>query len=111
VMDPKTSSNIVATIMSWLSTITSTPELLRWAKTAAGKDTVDVLSPLKGGRIGILIPEHRYGVAGAVVSALLKARLYSGLKDRAERDWSGTDETPVVFIVDEAQAVATMQDA
>jgi hypothetical protein len=110
-MDPKTSSNILATLRSWLSTITSTPELLRWARTPEGKDTIDVLSPLKGGRIGILMPEHRYGVAGAVVSALLKARLYSGLKDRAERSWEGGEETPVAFIIDEAQEVATSQDA
>jgi hypothetical protein len=111
VMDPKTSSNILATLRSWLSTITATPELLRWARTPAGKDTIDLMAPLKGGRIGFLMPEHRYGVAGAVVSALLKARLYSGLKDRAERRWEGGEETPVVFIIDEAQEVATSQDA
>jgi type IV secretory system conjugative DNA transfer VirD4/TraG family protein len=110
-MDEKTRSNILAEIRSWLSTITATPELLRWAKTPAGKDTVDLLAPLTGGRIGILIPEYRYGVAGSVVSALLKARLFSGLKSRADRDWSGTTETPVAFIIDEAQEVATTQDA
>jgi len=110
-MDDKTRSNILAEIRSWLSTITATPELLRWAKTPAGKDTVDLMAPLVGGRLGIQIPEYRYGVAGSVVTALLKARLYSGLKSRAERDWSGTNETPVVFIIDEAQEVATTQDA
>ena len=110
-MDDRTRSNILAVIRSWISTITSTPELLRWAKTPAGKDTIDILAPLTGGRIGVLIPEHRYGVAGAVVTALIKARLYSALKSRAERDWSGTAETPVAFIVDEAQEVATTQDA
>ncbi len=110
-MDDRTRSNILAVIRSWLSTITSTPELLRWAKTPAGKDSIDIMAPLTGGRIGVLIPEHRYGVAGAVVTALLKARLYSGLKSRAERDWSGTSETAVAFIVDEAQEVATTQDA
>lgn len=110
-MDEKTRSNILAQLRSWLSTITATPELLRWAKTPAGKDTVDLLSPLTGGRLGILIPEYRYGVAGSVVTALLKARLYSGLKARADHDWSGTTETPVAFIVDEAQEIATTQDA
>jgi hypothetical protein len=110
-MDEKTRSNILAEIRSWLSTITATPELLRWAKTPAGKDSIDLTAPLKGGRIGILIPEYRYGVAGSVVSALLKARLFGGLKARATRDWSGTDETPVAFIVDEAQEIATTQDA
>jgi hypothetical protein len=110
-LDEKTRSNILAEIRSWLSTITATSELLRWAKTPAGKDTVDLLAPLTGGRLGILIPDYRYGVAGSVVSALLKARLYGALKSRAERDWAGTSETPVVFIIDEAQEVATTQDA
>jgi hypothetical protein len=110
-MEEKTRSNILAVIRSWLSTITATPELLRWAKTPAGKDSIDILAPLTGGRIGLLIPEYRYGVAGSVVTALIKARLYSGLKSRADRDWGGTMETPVAFIVDEAQEVATSQDA
>lgn len=110
-MDEKTRSNILAEIRAWLSSITATPELLRWAKTPAGKDTIDLMTPLTGGRLGILIPEYRYGTAGSVVSALLKARLFGGLKARATREWSGADETPVVFIVDEAQEVATTQDA
>lgn len=110
-MDERTRSNILAEIRSWLSTITATPELLRWARTPAGRDTVDIMTPLTGGRIGLLIPEYRYGVAGSVVSALLKARIYSGLRSRADRDWASSDETPVVFIVDEAQEVATTQDA
>ena len=92
-MEEKTRSNILAVIRSWLSTITATPELLRWAKTPAGKDSIDILAPLTGGRIGLLIPEYRYGVAGSVVTALIKARLFSGLKSRADRDWSGTAET------------------
>jgi hypothetical protein len=110
-MDEKPRSSILAVIRSWVSTITATPELLQWAKTPAGKDTVDIMSPLTGGRIGFLIPEHRYGTAGAVVTALIKARIYNGLKARADRDWAGTSETPVVFIIDEAQEVATSQDA
>ncbi len=110
-MDEKTRSNILAEIRSWISTITATPELLRWAKTPAGKDTVDLMAPLTGGRLGILIPEYRYGVAGSVVTALIKARLYSGLKARADHDWTGGKETAVAFIIDEAQEVATSQDA
>jgi hypothetical protein len=110
-MDEKTRSNILAEVRSWISTITATPELLRWAKTPAGADSVDIMAPLAGGRIGFLIPEYRYGVAGSVVTALIKARLYRGLKARADRDWTRGAETPVAFIIDEAQEVATSQDA
>jgi hypothetical protein len=109
-MDERVRSNIVATARSWLSTITASPELLRWAETEEKDETVDVSSVLRGGRIGLLVPAHRYGRAGAVVTALLKARIYSGIKARADRGMLH-GETPVVFIIDEVQEVATDEDA
>lgn len=110
-LESKTRSNILAEIRAWMSVITATPELLAWANTPAGQDTLDIGAPLTGGRIGFLIPDHRYGNAGAVVTALLKARIYAGFKARADHDWQGQGQTPVVFIIDEAQEIATSQDA
>ena len=52
-------------------------------------------------------PAHRYGRAGAVVSALLKAHIFAALKARAERSGLQSNETPVLFIMDEAQEIAT----
>ena len=69
-MDERVRSNIVATARSWLSTITASPELLRWAETEEKDETVVVSSVLRGGRIGLLVPAHRQcGRAGAVVTA------------------------------------------
>jgi hypothetical protein len=65
---------------------------------------------LRGGRIGILAPAHRYGRAGPVVVALLKARIFAAVRDRADQGM-GPGETPVVLVMDEAQEVATKQDA
>jgi TraM recognition site of TraD and TraG len=109
-MDAKPKSSIISHARSWVSVITAHPELLAWAATGGGKDTFDLLAPLQGGRIGFLIPAHRYGHAGAAVTALLKARMYAALKNRAERTLDAK-ETPVVFIIDEAQEVATRDDA
>jgi hypothetical protein len=71
---------------------------------------VDVTGALKGTRIGILAPAHRYGEAGPVVMALLKARIFAAIRDRADKGMA-KGETPVVLLMDEAQEVTTKQDA
>jgi hypothetical protein len=76
--------------------------------TRARKNGVDLTGVLKGKRIGILAPAHRYGEAGPVVMALLKARIFAAIRDRADM---AEGETPVVLLMDEAQAVTTKQDA
>lgn len=112
-IDDKTRSNIEATARAWITTITAHGDLLSWADTRDIEETDDIMTPLTGGRIGLLLPAHRYGRAGAVVTALLKARIYRGLKARAESpDWAedGTS-TPVLILMDEAQEIATSEDA
>lgn len=109
-MDSKTKSGILSHARAWISTVTAHPHLLGWANTEDSGDSFDLMAPLAGGRLGFLIPAHRYGRAGAAVTALLKARLYAGLKQRAEGGMK-PGETPVVFLIDEAQEVATRDDA
>jgi hypothetical protein len=109
-MAEKTRSNILATVRAWMSALTATPDLMRWAEATPADDTADLMPALQGGRIGLVIPDYRYGEAGAAVTALLKARLYARLKARAETGLTD-GQTPVVFLVDEAQEVATREDA
>lgn len=109
-LDDKTKSGIGAQMRAWMSTITASADLLRWAKAHPQAEDVDITSALRGGRIGLLLPEYRYGMAGAVTTALLKARLFAGLKARADRGLA-EGETPVVFVIDEAQEVSTSEDA
>jgi hypothetical protein len=109
-LDERTKSNVLATAMTWLSQITAHGDLLRWAQTTVEEDNAGLLEPLTGGRVGILVPSYKYGKAGAVVTALLKARIYAVLKARAENGWPA-GATPVVFLIDEAQEVATDDDA
>lgn len=110
-LDGKVKSNIAATAKAWISTITANGDLLGWARAMPEEDSIDILMPLHGGRLGFLLPAHRYGRAGAVVTALLKARLFAALKARAERSGLQGQETPVLFIMDEAQEIATGEDA
>jgi hypothetical protein len=109
-LDKEVKSSILATLRAWYTTITGHPDTLKWAMTMAGQSDVDVTGALKGKRIGILAPAHRYGQAGPVVLALLKARIFAAIRDRADRGMK-EDETPVVLVMDEAQEVTTKQDA
>ena len=91
--------------------LTQHPDLLRWSEAEPKDETpgLDLLDVLQGGRMGLHIPAYRYGQAGSLVSALLKSRLYAALKQRA--DQSGKTHLPVVFLLDEAQEIATDEDA
>lgn len=109
-VEKEVKSSILATLRAWYTTITGHPDTLKWANTPAGKSAADVTTALKGKRIGILAPAHRYGPAGPVVIALLKARIFAAIRDRADKGM-GEDETPVVLIMDEAQEVTARQDA
>lgn len=109
-VDKEVKSSILATLRAWYTTITGHPDTLKWARTPAGKSDIDITAALKGGRIGILAPAHRYGQAGPVVMALLKARIFAAIRDRADKGMRD-GETPVVMVVDEAQDVTTKQDA
>ena len=109
-LEERTRSNILAVAQTWLATINGHPDLFKWAQTREDMETIDLTLPLRGGRIGLLIPGYRYGRAGAVVTALLKARIYARLKSRADQGWE-EGGTPIVFLIDEAQEVATSEDA
>jgi hypothetical protein len=109
-LDKEVKSSIMATLRAWYTTITGHPDTLKWAMTLAGKSDVDLTGALRGKRIGILAPAHRYGEAGPVVMALLKARIFAAIRDRADKGMA-EGETPVVLVMDEAQEVTTRQDA
>jgi len=112
-MEDKLQKGIIAQARSWIGVLTAHRDILKWANARPKESQLDIAEALKGERIGLLVPAHRYGVAGAAVSALLKARLYAKLKDRADDpEWAKKDKaTPLLLVVDEAQEVATADDA
>ena len=100
--DEKTRGNIQATLQSWLAPLLSNPALLPWAEAHTG---LKVEAVLEGKRMGLNLPEFRYGLAGALVSALAKARLYAAVQERGE-----TWQVPTIIAMDEAQAILTSSD-
>lgn len=101
-MDERTRANIAATCSAWLAPVMSHPKVRPWASLSTG---VDVTRCLRGGLVGVNAPATEYGDAGAVITAMVKARIFAAVRRRAA-DWSrnGTDK-PILMLVDEAQAV------
>lgn|GEM_PF-3676602 len=100
--DIKTRSNIQATLQSWLAPLLTNPALLPWAEAHTG---LKVEAVLEGKRLGLNLPEFRYGKAGALVSALAKARLYAAVQERGEQ-WN----IPTIIVMDECQSILTQAD-
>jgi len=73
--------------------------LAQWADCDTGVSIEDVLY---GKKIGLLLPEFKFGRAGAVISNLAKRRFYEAVKRRGE-SWKNGDGTRVLLVVDEAQ--------
>ena len=107
-MEDRVKSNILAQARSWLSTITGAPDLLKWAETEERNETAKIDAPLRGGSAcwcpRILWPRRRGGDGAAEGQAV---RGNQGARNRGML----AGETPVVFIIDEAQEVATDEDA
>lgn len=112
--DDKTRQSIWATVQTWIAPIMSDERLLSWAKLEHGED---ITIALRGGAVGVCLPAFSYGEAGKAITRLLKQRLFCELRRRADRDgvagrphWRDNGETPVLFVVDEAQEVVTDGD-
>ena len=106
--DPEAAANILAVVHSWLWPLKEHEDLLSWYQCEGG---ADVSSCLRGAHVGVNVPEDVYGRAGRLVTSLLKNRVFNGIKRRADKpEWRKEGETPVLFLVDEAQDVLGESD-
>jgi hypothetical protein len=88
----------------WLSQITDNEKLEAWAEAETG---FAIEAVTEGARVGVLLPESRYGKAGALVAGLLKKRVYEAIKRRGD-DWQNTPgQKPVLVVIDEIQELLT----
>ena len=98
---------IVSTLDTMLKPLFSDRELRPWTEFETG---VDVCVPLFGGHMGTSLPEAQHGNAGKLCQSLIKQRLFSKIKRRSTYDWRAMGETPVLFVVDEAQELISAAD-
>lgn len=106
--DEKGSMN--STASNWLQPLMSNPKLIEWSMTEEG---VDPTVCLKGGYVGVSLPEAAYGSAGKAIAALVKARIMKGVKKRGgDSDWrkNNPEATDVIIMVDECQDLINKED-
>lgn len=107
-MDSETRANVEATVKGWISPVMHHHALVRWSYCDTG---VDVTQCLRGGAVGVCLPEFEYGQAGALIQALVKQRVFIGLRQRARNpDWRAQGQTPVLILMDEAQEICGSAD-
>ena len=107
-MDAETRANIWATLQGWITPLMSHPDLRAWANVETGVSFDDLFFGRRD--FGVCTPEVKYGVGGSLVQSLVKQRLTTRIRRRADYDWKAAGEVPVVFVVDEAQEIVGTED-
>lgn len=103
----ETKQNIFATFRSWISPFVQSKELRSWADSETSD--FDFNQVVYGLKIGFVLPAAKLGVAGTVITALMKARLFTMISGRGD-NWRGLGQSPVVLFIDEAQKVIDKAD-
>lgn len=106
-MPSDTAGSINMNVSTWISSITDNELLNEWANTESGAQIEDAL---KGGRLGLLLPEAKFGETGTLISNFAKKRLFRAIKQRADVDWKKEGGHSVLLLADEAQALITSDD-
>ena len=96
-----TQAGVLSTAQSWVNNLLRHPDLLDWAALSNGDGSVpvDITRVLDGARIGLDVPEYKYGSAASAVTALLRAQVYRAAKNRGSEGAKGTQ---CLVIIDEA---------
>lgn len=67
------------------------------------EEGVDAGACLRGGSVGVDVPEAKFQRAGLLISALVKQRIYTAVELRAGTDWRAEGQKPLTVVVDECQ--------
>jgi hypothetical protein len=104
--------SVSANYESWTSPLLSHPAILPWCKAETG---VSPEACLYGGLVGVNLGEVQFGRAGVIASSLVKNRIYTKGKLRADHGNKWREKmpgaTPCWIVLDEYQAIATKSEA
>ena len=106
-MPSDTRGSVVATVETWINPLMRSPELRPWACTEEG---VDPTICLRDGKVGMSLPEFQYGEAGKLCQNLIRHRVMSGVRRRKNTNKWEEGQTPILFLVDEAQEMVGVED-
>lgn len=107
---PENKRNIYSTFKSWLVPFIQSEKLRHWAD--CENSDFKFNDVFYGGKVGFVLPESQLGIAGVAITALMKARLFTGIADRGLKGekWHEDGQTPVCLFIDEAQKVMNDTD-
>ena len=89
------------TAQGYMQAVLQEQSIIKWAESET--TSIDVLECLKGKKIGVALPPERFGLAGALVSQLIKASVRNGIANR-ENNWrTDPTATELLFVQDEFQ--------
>lgn len=89
------------TAQGYMQTVLQSESIIKWADSET--TSVDILGCLRGKKIGVALPPERFGLAGALVSQLIKASVRNAIANR-ENDWrDDPTATELLFVQDEFQ--------
>ena len=106
----ETKQNIFATAKAWLTPFIQSQHLRHWADSETSDFNFDEIC--YGKKIGFVLPESQLGIAGVVITAMMKARLFTLIADRGLKGekWGEDGSVPVNLFIDEAQKVMDASD-
>lgn len=89
------------TAQGYMQAVLQSESIIKWAYSET--TSVDVLDCLKGKKVGVALPPERFGLAGTLVTQLIKAKVRNAIANR-ENDWrTYADATELLFVQDEFQ--------
>ncbi|MDP2794056.1 MAG: type IV secretion system DNA-binding domain-containing protein [Sulfurisoma sp.] len=103
-MPDKMAGSIQSTALMQIEPVMQHPALYPWADAETGADPRDVL---KGARMGLDVPEYRFGRAGQIVSQLVRAQVYKAAKLRGSK-WPEGHRQVAVLIDEAALAIPSL---
>lgn len=95
-----TKESVVFQVESWMMKFLQSEELRPWANSETSDFNLSDI--LMGAKIGIALPEFKYGSAGLAIQSLAKARLYNEIKNRGNNALA-RGYSRVFLFVDECQ--------
>jgi hypothetical protein len=105
----KLTQSVLAQAQSWLSGFFQNAEMRQWAESETSD--FDIAQVAFGLRVGVALAPERFGVAGTIVTQILKARIFNIVANR-ESNWQdrNPNETSIMLVIDECQDLVNDDD-
>ena len=100
------------TAQTYMQSVLQDKSIIKWADSE--ETSIDVLEVLKGKKVGVALPPEQYGMAGLLVTQLVKGKVRNAIANRetsGEANWrNDKEQTSVLIVQDEFQDLMNIDD-